>query len=79
MTLRDYYGEPLAAYSAIAAEHSTMTTWGKEGEKDAVRWGNAILIPAPYTHNFGRKLIFLHTYSATVSSKRKGHPRVLGL
>lgn len=37
VTLRDYYGEPLAAFSAVAAEHSTMTTWGKEGEREAVR------------------------------------------
>jgi len=32
---RQYYGEPMAGYSVPAAEHSTMTSWGREGEKDA--------------------------------------------
>jgi nicotinamide phosphoribosyltransferase len=32
-----YYHEPMAAYSIPAAEHSTITSWGKEGEVDAYR------------------------------------------
>lgn len=33
----DYYNEPLAAYSIPAAEHSTITAWGKENELEAYR------------------------------------------
>lgn len=29
---RKYYGEPMAGFSIPAAEHSTITAWGKEGE-----------------------------------------------
>lgn len=29
---REYYSEPMAAYSAPAAEHSTIVTWGEENE-----------------------------------------------
>lgn len=32
---REYYGEPMAGYSIPAAEHSTITAWGKEHEQDA--------------------------------------------
>lgn len=32
---RDYYDCPMAGYSIPAAEHSTITAWGREGEKDA--------------------------------------------
>jgi len=32
---RQYYGEPMAGYSVPAAEHSTMTSWGREGEEAA--------------------------------------------
>lgn len=32
-----YYNEPMAAFSVPAAEHSTMTAWGQDGEKDAFR------------------------------------------
>jgi len=32
---RQYYDEPMAGYSVPAAEHSTMTSWGREGEKAA--------------------------------------------
>jgi len=32
---RDYYGEPMAGFSIPAAEHSTITSWGKDKEKDA--------------------------------------------
>lgn len=34
---RDYYHEPLAAFSIPAAEHSTITSWGREGEEAAYR------------------------------------------
>jgi nicotinamide phosphoribosyltransferase len=34
---RRYYHEPMAAYSIPAAEHSTITCWGKDGELDAYR------------------------------------------
>ena len=34
---RDYYGEPIAGFSIPAAEHSTITSWGKEHELDAMR------------------------------------------
>jgi nicotinamide phosphoribosyltransferase len=34
---RKYYGEPLAGFSIPAAEHSTITAWGKEGEEAAYR------------------------------------------
>ncbi|MFI4954576.1 MAG: nicotinate phosphoribosyltransferase [Gammaproteobacteria bacterium] len=32
---RKYYAEPMAAFSIPAAEHSTITVWGKDHEKDA--------------------------------------------
>lgn len=35
--LRDYYNEEVSAYSIPAAEHSTITSWGKEHEVDAYR------------------------------------------
>lgn len=35
--LRDYYDEPMAGFSIPAAEHSTITSWGKENEVDAFR------------------------------------------
>lgn len=34
---REYYGEPMAGFSIPASEHSTMTSWGKDGEVDAYR------------------------------------------
>jgi len=34
---RAYYGEPMAGFSIPAAEHSTITAWGREGEADAYR------------------------------------------
>ncbi|XP_062515041.1 nicotinamide phosphoribosyltransferase-like [Corticium candelabrum] len=34
---KQYYGCPMAGYSIPAAEHSTITTWGKKGEIDAFR------------------------------------------
>ena len=34
---RQYYDEPMAGFSIPAAEHSTITSWGKEGEVDAFR------------------------------------------
>lgn len=37
LAARAYYGEPMAAFSIPAAEHSTITAWGKEGELDAYR------------------------------------------
>lgn len=35
--LRDYYSHEISAYSIPAAEHSTMTSWGREHETDAYR------------------------------------------
>lgn len=32
---RRYYSENMAAFSIPAAEHSTITSWGRDGEKDA--------------------------------------------
>ncbi len=32
-----FYGEPMSAYSVPAAEHSTVTSWGRDGELDAYR------------------------------------------
>lgn len=32
---RRYYGEDMAAFSIPAAEHSTITSWGRDGELDA--------------------------------------------
>lgn len=32
-----YYRTPMAAFSVPAAEHSTITAWGREGERDAYR------------------------------------------
>lgn len=37
MVARDYYGEPMAGFSIPAAEHSTITSWGREHEVDAMR------------------------------------------
>ena len=37
MTARRYYGCEMAGFSIPAAEHSTVTTWTKEGEKEAFR------------------------------------------
>ena len=34
---RVYYGEPMAGFSIPAAEHSTITSWGRDGELDAYR------------------------------------------
>lgn len=34
---RRYYHEPMAGYSIPAAEHSTITSWGREREVDAYR------------------------------------------
>jgi nicotinamide phosphoribosyltransferase len=34
---RRFYAEPLAGFSIPAAEHSTITAWGKEGEEAAYR------------------------------------------
>lgn len=38
---RAYYGEPMAGFSIPATEHSTVTSWGREGESDFV--GNYLL------------------------------------
>lgn len=35
--LRDYYNHEISAYSIPAAEHSTITSWGKENEVEAYR------------------------------------------
>ncbi|MGF6238529.1 nicotinamide phosphoribosyltransferase [Paraburkholderia sp. GAS38] len=32
-----FYNEPMAAFSVPAAEHSTITAWGRDGEADAYR------------------------------------------
>ncbi|HJU40269.1 MAG TPA: nicotinate phosphoribosyltransferase [Tahibacter sp.] len=37
LTARAYYHEPMAAFSIPAAEHSTITSWGREREVDAYR------------------------------------------
>jgi nicotinamide phosphoribosyltransferase len=34
---RRYYGEPMAGFSIVAAEHSTVTAWGRDGETAAYR------------------------------------------
>jgi nicotinamide phosphoribosyltransferase len=34
---RDFYHSPMAGFSIPAAEHSTMTSWGREGEVEAYR------------------------------------------
>jgi len=34
---RKYYGERMAGFSIPASEHSTITSWGKENEVDAMR------------------------------------------
>ena len=35
--LRNYYGAEMAGFSVPASEHSTITTWGQDGETDAYR------------------------------------------
>lgn len=35
LAIRKYYHEPLAGFSIPAAEHSTITSWGKDRETDA--------------------------------------------
>jgi len=35
LAAREYYAEPMAAFSIPAAEHSTITAWGREGEEAA--------------------------------------------
>jgi nicotinamide phosphoribosyltransferase len=37
LAARAFYGEPMAGYSIPAAEHSTITSWGREHEVDAYR------------------------------------------
>lgn len=37
LAARRYYGERMAGYSIPAAEHSTMTSWGRDHEVDAYR------------------------------------------
>lgn len=34
---KKYYNEPMAGFSIPAAEHSTITSWGRENEEDAYR------------------------------------------
>jgi nicotinamide phosphoribosyltransferase len=34
---RVFYGEPMAGFSIPAAEHSTITAWGRDGEAEAYR------------------------------------------
>jgi len=38
VTAQQYYGEEMAGYSIPATEHSTMTTWGRDNELQAVRY-----------------------------------------
>jgi len=35
LAARRYYNEPMAGFSIPAAEHSTITSWGRDGETDA--------------------------------------------
>lgn len=42
----EYYGENVAGYSIPAAEHSTITAWGRDGEADA--YGNMLDVNADY-------------------------------
>lgn len=37
LAARAYYGEPMAGYSIPAAEHSTITAWGRDRELEAYR------------------------------------------
>ena len=37
LAARKYYAEPMAAFSIPAAEHSTITAWGRDGEEAAYR------------------------------------------
>ena len=37
LAARRFYGEPMAGFSIPAAEHSTITSWGRGGELDAYR------------------------------------------
>jgi nicotinamide phosphoribosyltransferase len=37
LAARAYYGAPMAGFSIPAAEHSTITSWGREAEVDAYR------------------------------------------
>ncbi len=37
LAARRYYDEPMAGFSIPAAEHSTITSWGRDGEVDAYR------------------------------------------
>jgi len=37
LTAKEYYGANMAGFSIPATEHSTMTTWGREGESDAIK------------------------------------------
>lgn len=34
--MRDYYSAPVCGFSIPASEHSTITTWGRDGERDAL-------------------------------------------
>lgn len=36
LAAREYYGEPMAGFSIPAAEHSTITSWGQEHEREAM-------------------------------------------
>lgn len=37
LTANEYYNIPMSAFSIPAAEHSSVTSWGREGEVDAYR------------------------------------------
>merc|ERR1719191_667673 len=37
MLAKEYYDEPCAGFSIPASEHSTMTSWGREKEVEAMR------------------------------------------
>merc|ERR1719434_433831 len=37
MCVKEYYGAEVSGFSIPASEHSTMTSWGREKEVDAMR------------------------------------------
>jgi nicotinamide phosphoribosyltransferase len=38
LAARDYYDEPMAAFSVAATEHSVTTAWGREGEDASIEY-----------------------------------------
>ena len=80
VTARQYYGAAMAGNSIPATEHSTMTTWGRQGETEAVRnvmknvpsGGLAIVVDSYDIWNMLDKVIGAELKSLVEARKEQG-------